>query len=614
MRKLFLVLLISMSFFLGLSYLKADEENIEEREDKQSLVEDVTAEDQSETPDEEKAPIIENNESSEQVLLENENLVNQVAADESGSTTQFESTPQENEDDITLKATDNGDSVPAQMAKIIITKVDEKGELLKGAKLQILDENENVIVEWTSGEEAFETMLPNGNYILREKQAPDGYEKAEDKTFTVEIIYHANTNYPDIPCEAATTYYVEIDGVPYEVYCINQYLSEPVPNADYDGKLLTADEVRNYTQQITLKDPYTNNDSNYNELREQYPHYIVSHHGHLTDGPIDVSDQSLSNEELYNVILDIVYRRNLASEQERFSNIPPEAISFLTEMALKTYTNAGITQIQGYRSLPDGDFMYEYSSGYYWCLMHMYKDYVYDPSSPNGWRIDRGNGDALGNFARHWTINQELHETRNLSVDHPEYAEFFYYLLGDETSADLVHTDDMSISIYRSISTDKLYQNLLGITGYLAPVVKLEMVNKYSNKTRNISVEKVWDDKDDYNKKRPTSVTVTLFADGDEYETVELNEENNWKHTFENLPCYDEGRKIEYTIDENKVEGYETEILGNADKGFKIINFISGTGGNDNPNTADNIFTYIAMMIISFVGIISFSYKIVKNN
>ena len=52
------------------------------------------------------------------------------------------------------------------------------------------------------------------------------------------------------------------------------------------------------------------------------------------------------------------------------------------------------------------------------------------------------------------------------------------------------------------------------------------------------------------------------------------------------------------------------------EKGFKVINFYSGTGGDDpeNPKTADSIYTYIAMIIISLMGLITFSYTYVKNN
>ena len=101
---------------------------------------------------------------------------------------------------------------------------------------------------------------------------------AEKKTFTVEIIvdasYQANTLEPNIPCEASTVYYVKIKGVIHEVYCINQYLTEPGPDAEYNGKILTPEDVRNYTKQVTLKDPYKNTDDNYQELHERYPGYL----------------------------------------------------------------------------------------------------------------------------------------------------------------------------------------------------------------------------------------------------------------------------------------------------------------------------------------------------
>ena len=106
----------------------------------------------------------------------------------------------------------------------------------------------------------------------------------------------------------------------------------------------------------------------------------------------------------YNILLDIVYRRTQARKQDRFKDtdaLPDEAISFLTEMALKTYTNAGVTQIQRWDHLLDGDeALYVKENNYYWYLMHMYRDYKYDPDSPNGFRTVVGQGDAFGNFGR----------------------------------------------------------------------------------------------------------------------------------------------------------------------------------------------------------------------
>ena len=59
---------------------------------------------------------------------------------------------------------------------------------VEGAKLQILDENNNVVYEWTSGKSAekIDKILNVGKkYILREVSAPDGFDKVKDTVFTI---------------------------------------------------------------------------------------------------------------------------------------------------------------------------------------------------------------------------------------------------------------------------------------------------------------------------------------------------------------------------------------------------------------------------------------------
>lgn len=72
--------------------------------------------------------------------------------------------------------------------QIIIDKKDkEQGKALAGAHLKLVDEENNVIDEWISGEEGHcITMLVVGKtYILKETQPPEGYATAADIEFVV---------------------------------------------------------------------------------------------------------------------------------------------------------------------------------------------------------------------------------------------------------------------------------------------------------------------------------------------------------------------------------------------------------------------------------------------
>ena len=73
------------------------------------------------------------------------------------------------------------------VTKVEISKTDITGKKeLPGAKLTILDSDDNVVETWVStGEPHYIEKLPIGTYTLREEQAPDGYLVAEDITFEV---------------------------------------------------------------------------------------------------------------------------------------------------------------------------------------------------------------------------------------------------------------------------------------------------------------------------------------------------------------------------------------------------------------------------------------------
>ncbi|MFM9318678.1 Cna B-type domain-containing protein [Streptococcus sp. ST16] len=104
----------------------------------------------------------------------------------------------------------------------------------------------------------------------------------------------------------------------------------------------------------------------------------------------------------------------------------------------------------------------------------------------------------------------------------------------------------------------------------------LVFTNKYTPAKTQVSVKKAWDDKDNQDGKRPTSVTVKLLADGqDTGKTLELNAANNWAGSFTNLDADKGGTPIQYTVVEVTVPGYTSEVTGDAASGFTITNSYS---------------------------------------
>ena len=86
------------------------------------------------------------------------------------------------DDDITIAFTNTDKRFDVRVAK-----VDADDEFVTDAVLQIIEKGneENVLDEWVTTEDYHTAQIPQGTYILREKQAPFGYRKADDIEFTV---------------------------------------------------------------------------------------------------------------------------------------------------------------------------------------------------------------------------------------------------------------------------------------------------------------------------------------------------------------------------------------------------------------------------------------------
>ena len=95
----------------------------------------------------------------------------------------------------------------------------------------------------------------------------------------------------------------------------------------------------------------------------------------------------------------------------------------------------------------------------------------------------------------------------------------------------------------------------------------LTITNTRTPEVTSINGTKTWDDNNNQDGKRPTEITINLYANGAKVSETTTNASKNWKYEFTNLPVYKNGNKITYTVNENDVPGYTTTV-----NGFDITN------------------------------------------
>ena len=77
-----------------------------------------------------------------------------------------------------------------------------------------------------------------------------------------------------------------------------------------------------------------------------------------------------------------------------------------------------------------------------------------------------------------------------------------------------------------------------------------------------VSGTKTWKDNDDQDGKRPDSIKVNLLANGKVVQIKTVTASDNWKYSFTNLPEFENGQKITYTVTEDAVAGYTSTVDG----------------------------------------------------
>ena len=113
------------------------------------------------------------------------------------------------------------------------------------------------------------------------------------------------------------------------------------------------------------------------------------------------------------------------------------------------------------------------------------------------------------------------------------------------------------------------------VAEYESTITDFTITNKYAPKEIDYKVTKVWNDANNQDGKRPESVTVQLYKKVGNADPVavegkkltltakEKTDDNTWVASFTNLPQYEAGKEITYSIKEVEVPaGYEASVTG----------------------------------------------------
>ena len=100
------------------------------------------------------------------------------------------------------------------------------------------------------------------------------------------------------------------------------------------------------------------------------------------------------------------------------------------------------------------------------------------------------------------------------------------------------------------------------VEGYETTIEGTNITNTRTPEVTEVAVKKIWDDADNKDGLRPEKITVRLLADGQEVAVKEITATDNWQASFTDLPVYKEGKKIAYTITEDPVAAYTSDIDG----------------------------------------------------
>ncbi|ASS37495.1 Cna B-type domain-containing protein [Mogibacterium pumilum] len=206
----------------------------------------------------------------------------------------------------------------------------------------------------------------------------------------------------------------------------------------------------------------------------------------------------------------------------------------------------------------------------------------YHPEGKTQWPLKLTGTDMTSNFkvkyikfkpGKSYSLNQAPKLGDYDEVTDPAHADMAVF----DSKKALAIGDGGTIDLNYEVSKT-LPSRYNGKVNVISPVLDYDIDGNTSTLTRqssavgfkttsmDIPVEKVWVGKEG------NAAKVHLYAGDTEIDSVTLNAGNNWQHTFAGLDKYKDGKEIKYTVKEDAIANYKSEITGDAASGFTVKN------------------------------------------
>ena len=480
----------------------------------------------------------------------------------------------EAEDDAVKVNVANGSSVEAQIintyskkmgedihhaASFKVVKTDEQGTVLPGAEFTLYDKENSVVNTQTTdskGEAVFSGFNKEAEYTLKETKAPEGYV-ASEQTWTVTV--KLKDGDPTIQISQDGSLWNKVfnwvvstdpDGVDGVLTVVNKQKtgSLTVTKTVENNKKL-GPEAEEYTFSLTingqtqifkLKDgesktfenlPYGTAYTVLEEVSEDASWNVVSPTGGKAEGTIsqDSSEVEFVNRYEYADKGEMVVFSAVKQNSKDGKALAGAEFTVYSDKDLKNSVATATTDANGKLA-----FGFESEGSFY----------LKETKAPSG-----------------YVLSDKVVE---LTVSTKSYA------------VEKVENEDKTITMTIVPVLELKVKGAELLSGSTSMFVLKNDPETYID----ITVNKVWvNDKE--SGKRPETITVTLYKDGEKYDSKTLSAKTNWSCTWKDLPS-----QYKWTVDESSLPGGYTKKITQKDNTFTITNTYStivGTGDSSAP-------------------------------